>query len=77
MFKMQSLLILQNHAQGFHSVDRFRNEILYSSFDAPLLMTKSTDIQKKMLKVGGQDCEIKAAFWFGCNGGQATLRCRT
>lgn len=33
---MQSVLILQNDAQGFHSVDHFRKEILYNfSLDPP------------------------------------------
>lgn len=69
MFQMQSLLILQNDAQGFHSVDNFRNEILYHlSLDAPRVLfgssagSKSADDQtnrhtKKMLNVGGQDCK--------------------
>lgn len=69
MFKMQSLLILQNDAQGFHSVDHFRNEILYHfSLDAPWVLFGSSEgsesahdqtnrHKKKMLNVGGQDCK--------------------
>lgn len=60
MFKLQSLFILQKDAQGFNSVDHFRNEIFYNfSLSAPwvlvqkgvnLPMTKPTGIQKKKKK---------------------------
>lgn len=73
MFKMQSLLILQNDARGFNSVDHFRNEILHHfSLDAAWVLFDSSEgsesandqtnrhttvTKKKRLNVGGQDCK--------------------
>lgn len=87
--KLQSVLILQNDAQGFHSVDHFRKEILYNfSLDPPWILFGSSEGSysvndqtkkhwNKMLNVGGQDCKIKAVFWCGCDGCQTILECRT
>lgn len=93
MFKMQSLFILQNDAQGFHSVDHFGNEILrHFSLDAAWVLFGSSEgsesandqtnrhitTTKEKLNVGGKTVsEIKAAFWFACDASQTILQCRT